>query len=86
MVTRRGFFSLAAAAFALDPERALWVPGARLISIPAPRHVFGSGAAIVGELEAAWCREMIAYANRVDAEMAAYIKANTGNQPRPALA
>lgn len=37
-MNRRGFIgALAAAAFALDPDRALWVPGAKLISIPAPR-------------------------------------------------
>lgn len=38
MTSRRGFLaSLAgAAAIALDPERALWVPGAKLISIPRP--------------------------------------------------
>lgn len=37
-ITRRGLFrTLAgtAAAVAYDPERALWVPGQRLISIPA---------------------------------------------------
>ena len=37
-MNRRAFFGLAAsaaAAFALDPERALWVPGAKTISIPA---------------------------------------------------
>lgn len=36
-MNRRGFIgALAAAAFALDPDHALWVPGAKLISIPAP--------------------------------------------------
>lgn len=40
-MNRRGFIgALAAAAFALDPDRALWVPGAKLISIPAPRLPF----------------------------------------------
>jgi hypothetical protein len=39
MLTRRAFFSLlGGGAVALaDPEKCLWVPGARLISIPAPR-------------------------------------------------
>lgn len=40
--SRRGFFSLlggAAAALTLDPERALWVPGKKLISIP--RMIYG---------------------------------------------
>jgi hypothetical protein len=36
LTSRRGFLA-ALGAFALDPERLLWQPGARLISIPAPR-------------------------------------------------
>lgn len=39
-MNRRGFFGAlfgaAAAAATLDPEKLLWVPGAKLISIPAP--------------------------------------------------
>ena len=41
MHSRRGFLGMlgaAAAGFALDPERALWTPGARLISIPRPAY------------------------------------------------
>ncbi len=40
-LSRRGFFGLlgGAAALALDPEKALWVPGKKLISIPR----FGGG-------------------------------------------
>lgn len=41
-MTRRGFLgslAVAASAFALDPERALWVPGAKTISIPRPASV-----------------------------------------------
>lgn len=43
-MNRRGFlrFLGAASAIALDPERALWVPGAKLISIPAPRVLHAS--------------------------------------------
>jgi hypothetical protein len=40
-MNRRGFFGLlgaVAAAAAFDPERALWVPGAKTISIPAPLY------------------------------------------------
>ena len=40
MTSRRGFLALlsgASAAFALDPERALWVPGAKTFSFPARR-------------------------------------------------
>lgn len=39
MTTRRSFFSVLAAVAAtatLDPERALWVPGKRVISTPSP--------------------------------------------------
>lgn len=49
-MTRRSFLAAAASAFTLDPERALWIRGAKTISIPAPR-VFDSGVAIwVGQL------------------------------------
>lgn len=34
MINRRSFLSALAAAFVVDPERALWVPGKKLISIP----------------------------------------------------
>jgi hypothetical protein len=34
---RRGFLAMLAGA-ALDPERLLWVPGRKLISIPTPRE------------------------------------------------
>jgi hypothetical protein len=39
MTSRRGFLGLlatVAAGATLDPERLLWVPGAKLISVPAP--------------------------------------------------
>lgn len=36
LTSRRSFFALLAAAFVLDPERLLWKPGAKLISVPAP--------------------------------------------------
>jgi hypothetical protein len=39
MPSRRAFLGLLAAA-ALDPDRALWVPGAKLISIPRPRSPY----------------------------------------------
>jgi hypothetical protein len=41
--TRRGFLAALAAGFVIDPERLLWVPGKKLISIPKPRHRRGSG-------------------------------------------
>lgn len=40
MTSRRGFLGAIAAALVLDPERALWVPGKKLISIPAPKKIY----------------------------------------------
>jgi hypothetical protein len=34
-VNRRAFLASLGAAFTLDPERALWTPGAKTISIPS---------------------------------------------------
>ena len=44
-MNRRGFFGVlaGAAAFALDPERALWVLGAKTISIPPAARRFEVG-------------------------------------------
>lgn len=39
-MNRRGFLAALAGAFVTDPERLLWVPGKKLISIPAPPKVF----------------------------------------------
>lgn len=36
-MNRRAFLASVAAALTLDPERLLWVPGKKLISVPAPR-------------------------------------------------
>lgn len=38
MLNRRVFLSTLAAGFALDPERILWRPGAKHISIPKPQE------------------------------------------------
>jgi len=35
-MNRRGFLATLMAGMAFDPERALWTPGKKLISIPAP--------------------------------------------------
>lgn len=35
-ISRRGFLGALAASFVADPERLLFVPGKKLISIPAP--------------------------------------------------
>lgn len=55
MTSRRAFLaSLGAAAFvAPDAERLLWRPGAKTISIAAPR-VFESGAAIMAAMRDNW--------------------------------
>jgi hypothetical protein len=37
MVSRRSFLGGLAVALALDPERLLWLPGKKVISVPAPR-------------------------------------------------
>ena len=37
-MNRRSFLSALAASLVLDPERALWVPGKKLISIPPLGH------------------------------------------------
>lgn len=36
MLNRRGFLAALTAAFVVDPERLLWVPGKKLISIAKP--------------------------------------------------
>jgi hypothetical protein len=35
-ITRRSLLGMLAAGFVVDPERLLWVPGRKLISIPEP--------------------------------------------------
>src|SRR6266478_5393555 len=49
-LNRRGFLGLLAAGLALDPERLLWRPGAKLISIPAPRIRVGNMLLTLEEL------------------------------------
>lgn len=39
-LNRRSFLSAAAAALVLDPDRLLWVPGAKVYSIPKPKPLF----------------------------------------------
>ena len=83
-MTRRSLFGVlasAAAAFALDPERALWVPGAKTISIPEPVQIpryfpFVSGAAL-----RAFCETQ---ANEMDRHMLDYIQsiARDGKLPK----
>lgn len=46
-MNRRAFLSALAATFVIDPERALFVPGRKLISIPKPTPIRVSVASIV---------------------------------------
>lgn len=46
-MNRRSFLASLAATLTLDPERALWVPGKRLISIPAPASVLVANRILV---------------------------------------
>jgi hypothetical protein len=48
MLNRRGFIASVAGAFVSDPERLLWVPGKKMISIPARSAV----VSIQGSIEA----------------------------------
>ncbi len=43
MTTRRSFLAAIAATLALDPARALWVPGKKLISIPRVKPILDLG-------------------------------------------
>ena len=45
--TRRNFLGCLAAALVLDPERALWVPGKKLISIPKPKPPLADGQVLL---------------------------------------
>jgi hypothetical protein len=55
-LNRRGFLGLLGAALVgatLDPERLLWVPGQKVISIPPPRwnRIYSSSEAISAQME-----------------------------------
>jgi hypothetical protein len=60
MTSRRAFFAqlAGAAAIALDPERALWVPGAKMISIP--RRKIGETITIKRPMRIAFHRDAFA--------------------------
>lgn len=52
-MNRRGFFGLLAgfaATATMDPERLLWVPGKKLISIPSPHPIIGPGFFHLGDI------------------------------------
>ncbi len=46
-MNRRGFLAALIGGLALDPERALWIPGRKLISIPKPRNRYKLGDTIL---------------------------------------
>jgi hypothetical protein len=65
MLTRRGLLAVLAGAV-VDPERLIWRPGTKLISIPRPRVV------IAEELEVIYVRPVLgAIANAIERELAA---------------
>ena len=68
-VTRRSFLAALIGAATLDPERLLWVPGKKLISIPKPRTVRATlltGDIIGRELDAVYREALIAFNNMID--------------------
>lgn len=74
---RRAFLASLGAAFALDPERALWVPGAKTISVPAPRvtrsfiDACAAQQAAIDEYGYHWRRDEIVYVTTATPEEAA---------------
>ncbi len=71
MTSRRTFLAALGAAFALDPERLLWVPGAKTISVPAPRviqHAYDEETGI--RIELVRCYDNIAVFMRREAAAA----------------
>lgn len=58
MLSRRGLFGVfgaAVAGAALDPERLLWIPGSKVISVPAAPNV--AGQANAANLRLAWAQD-----------------------------
>ena len=51
-MNRRGFLAALAAAFVTDPEKLLWVPGQKLISIPAPHPYVSAAGSIAWKMDA----------------------------------
>jgi hypothetical protein len=59
---RRGFLGALFGAAVLDPERLLWVPGQKMISIPAPRMVTPDDALkAVNDLISLWAGEPLTF-------------------------
>jgi hypothetical protein len=65
--------SAAAATAAVDPERLLWVPGRKLISIPRPRVIApADGLRFMREFEGAWISRLdVLYYNPNSKELGA---------------
>lgn len=78
-MNRRGFIGAIGAALAgsmLDPERLLWVPGAKTISIPKPNveyAAYKSAGALLDSFGDRWPKEWIMMANETDQKFLDYI-------------
>ena len=57
VMNRRGFLAALMGAAVLDPERLLWVPGRKLISIPKPPQVV-IGATLLYWANGRTCRQL----------------------------
>ena len=75
-MTRRGIFGLLAASLTLDPEKLLWVPGAKLISIPKPSVQKGNRFLTLAEITQI-VREAMIEVDRRDPDIFRAIAANT---------
>lgn len=50
-MNRRAFLATLAASMGLDADRLLWVPGAKLVSIPKPRVFPRGDGSVVGQFQ-----------------------------------
>lgn len=56
-MNRRAFLGALLAAFVVDPERLLWIPGRKLVSIPKPRPRFLTSDMILDQALSIYVRE-----------------------------
>jgi hypothetical protein len=67
-MTRRGLIGALLGAATMDPERLLWVPGAKTISIPKPVVATGNRFLTVDEFTEMWLRQFRLEIDRQAAE------------------